>query len=234
METKNVFNSLSSKELSLIHNAGINETKTSLAGAVKMYCKLFNSAKEISEVMKKNGITYNPAALQAICALAKDKEEVLRICSALLPSVDGIFIQYVVSERYIRNNEGEKVIEFTRSSEYIEEKAVKGFKHKGFSAEYPNLYANTKPCAWYLTTSRLKDGITIYTTTIAIKRTTFNIKLVAKAVEMYLSFDDKDTLRSVIAAVNKYNTECLAKAREVANVEKSAEQLKAEAEKPEK
>lgn len=83
------------------------ETET-LTGAVKAWCRLFSSSKDVMGIIKENNIEVPKDIIPALVALAKDKELVITICKEILANIDGVFCQYIEIEK-IYNDENESV-----------------------------------------------------------------------------------------------------------------------------
>lgn len=201
----------SNKDLAAIHTAKFKEAKNSLAGAVKLYCKLFGGdAKELAGDIKAAGVKYNPAALSAINMMAKDKEKVLRVCSAVLPSVDGIFIKYVITERY-QIFDGKKIVLESKGEDYLALNAVKGIKHKPLGIYAYNKYGNNKkPSPYHIVKNVASaDGRNVTVVTTAVRRTTYTLPLIAKCIGMYLSADNREAADIIIDGINNYSKACL-------------------------
>lgn len=75
-----------------------------MTGAVKAWCQLFKSGKEINEILKDNDIKVDKAIVPALVALAKDKEVVIQLCKEILPRVEETFAPTRRSKEYISIN----------------------------------------------------------------------------------------------------------------------------------
>lgn len=115
-----------------------SETET-LTGAVKAWCQLFKSSKDINEILKENEIKVDREIVPALVNLAKDKETVIQLCKDILPRVDNTFCAYKEVEREyydkIESVKNEKL-----SEEKIKSIAIIGSIHKRFGYNEPLEY----------------------------------------------------------------------------------------------
>lgn len=80
-------NLMTSKDLNKVQNEVRKASEKTLTGAVKAWCNLFKSNKEINEILKDNDIEVDKAIVPALVSLAKDKEVVIQLCKDILPRV---------------------------------------------------------------------------------------------------------------------------------------------------
>lgn len=122
---------MTSKDLNKVQNEVKKASEKTLTGAVKAWCNLFKSGKEISEILKDNDIKVDKAIVPALVALAKDKEVVIQLCKEILPRIDDTFCAYKEIERvYFDKQEQDKNTKF--SEEKVKEIAIIGKTHKRF------------------------------------------------------------------------------------------------------
>ena len=172
-------NLMTNKELSKVQNEVKKASEKTLTGAVKAWCNLFKSGKEISEILKDNDIKVDKAIVPALVALARDKEAVIRLCKEILPRVDETFCAYKEIERvYFDKQEQDKN---TRLSEdKVAEISITGKAHKRFGYNEPIEYEG----GVYYDVFNGSDK-RIIRCAVPIKRYTFN--LIAKCVTYYLT-----------------------------------------------
>lgn len=168
-----------SKEINKVQNEVKKSSERTLTGAVKAWCNLFKSGKEINDILKANDIKVSKEVVPALVALAKDKEVVIQLCKEILPRVDCSFCAYKEVEReYYDKNEQDKNIKLKISE--IEDIAILGSSHKRFGYNDPIEYDS----GIYYETFNGADK-RIIKCAVPIKRYTFN--LIAKCVAYYLT-----------------------------------------------
>lgn len=175
---------MTGKELSRVQNEVKKSTEKTLTGAVKAWCNLFKSGKEINEILKENDIKVDRAIVPALVALAKDKEVVIQLCKEILPRVDNTFCAYKEVEReYFDKLDQDKNIKMTVDK--IESTAILGTNHKRFGYNQPTEYDG----GVYYDVFNGADK-RIVKCAVPIKRYTFN--LIAKCVTYYLTHPKND------------------------------------------
>ena len=90
---------MTSKDLNKVQNEVKKASEKTLTGAVKAWCQLFKSGKEVNEILKENDIKVDKEIVPALVSLAKDKEVVIQLCKEILPRVDNTFCAYKEVER---------------------------------------------------------------------------------------------------------------------------------------
>lgn len=177
-------NLMTSKDLNKVQNEVKKASEKTLTGAVKAWCQLFKSGKEISEILNDNDIKVDKAIVPALVALAKDKEVVLQLCKDILPRVDCTFCAYKEIEReYFDKLDQDKNVKI--SAEKIESFAILGTNHKRFGYNEPIEYNG----GVYYDVFNGSDK-RIVKCAVPIKRYTFN--LIAKCVTYYLTHPKND------------------------------------------
>lgn len=150
-----------------------------MTGAVKAWCQLFKSGKEVNEILKDNDIKVDKAIVPALVALAREKEMVIQLCKEILPRVNNTFCAYKEVERvYFDKLDQDKNIKMTVDK--IESIAILGTNHKGFGYNDPTEYDG----GVYYDVLNGSDK-RIVKCAVPIKRYTFN--LIAKCVTYYLT-----------------------------------------------
>lgn len=155
-----------------------SETET-LTGAVKAWCHLFKSGKEINEILKDNDIKVDKAVVPSLVALARDKEVVIQLCKEILPRVNETFCAYKEIERvYLDKQDQDKNTKL--SEDKVAEISITGKAHKRFGYNEPVEYEG----GVYYEVFNGSDK-RIIKCAVPIKRYTFN--LIAKCVTYYLT-----------------------------------------------
>lgn len=170
---------MTSKDLNKVQNEVKKASEKTLTGAVKAWCQLFKSGKEINEILKGNAIKVDKGIIPALVSLAKDKEIIIQLCKEILPRVDDTFCAYKEVEReYYDKQDAEKNVGL--SEDKINEIAITGSTHKRFGYNEPIAYESGVYYESYNGADKR-----IIKVAIPIKRYTYN--LIAKCVTYYLT-----------------------------------------------
>lgn len=177
-------NPMTNKDLNKVQSEVKKASEKTLTGAVKAWCNLFKSGKDINEILKDNDIKVDKAIIPALVALAKDKEVVIQLCKEILPRVNNTFCAYKEVEReYYDKQDTDKNKKL--SEEKIKEIAIIGENHKRFGYNEPVSYDGGIYYEHYNGTDKR-----IIKCAVPIKRYTFN--LTAKCVTYYLTHPKND------------------------------------------
>lgn len=172
-------NLMTGKDLNKVQNEVKKASEKTLTGAVKAWCQLFKSGKEINEILKDNDIKVDKAIVPALVALAKDKEVVIQLCKEILPRVDETFCAYKEIERvYLDKQDQDKNTKLPENK--VADMAITGKAHKRFGYNEPIEYEG----GVYYEVFNGSDK-RIVKVAIPIKRYTYN--LIAKCVTYYLT-----------------------------------------------
>lgn len=175
---------MTNKEINKVQSEVKKASEMTLTGAVKAWCNLFKSGKEINEILKDNDIKVDKAIVPALVALAKDKEAVIQLCKEILPRVNNTFCAYKEVEReYYDKQDTDKNKKL--SEEKIKEIAIIGENHKRFGYNEPVPYDGRIYYEPYNGTDKR-----IVKVAIPIKRYTY--ALIAKCVTYYLTHPKND------------------------------------------
>lgn len=170
---------MTNKELSKVQNEVKKASEKTLTSAVKAWCQLFKSSKEVNEILKDNDIKVDRAIVPALVALAKDKESVIWLCKEILPRVDETFCAYKEIERAYfdkQYQDGNTKL----SEDKVAEISIIGKAHKRFGYNEPVEYEG----GVYYEVFNGSDK-RIVKCAVPIKRYTF--ALIAKCVTYYLT-----------------------------------------------
>lgn len=177
-------NLMINKELNRVQSEVKKASEKTLTGAIKAWCQLFKSGKEINEILKENDIKVDKAVVPALVALARDKEVVIQLCKEILPRVDETFCAYKEVERvYLDKQEQDKNTKMAQDK--VDEIAIKGSSYKRFGYNEPVEYEG----GVYYDVFNGSDK-RIVKCAVPIKRYTFN--LIAKCVTYYLTHPKND------------------------------------------
>lgn len=161
---------MTSKDLNKVQNEVKKASEKTLTGAVKAWCQLFKSNKEVNEILKENDIKVDKTIVPALVALARDKEVVIQLCKE-------------VGREYFDKLDKDKNIKM--SVDKIESIAILGTNHKRFGYNEPLEYDG----GVYYDVFNGSDK-RIVKCAVPIKRYTFN--LIAKCVTYYLTHPKND------------------------------------------
>lgn len=180
-------NLMTSKDLNKVQKEIKKASEKTLTGAVKAWCQLFKSGKEINEILKDNDIKVDKAIVPALVALAKEKEMVIQLCKEILPRVNDAFCAYKEVEReYYDKQDAEKNSKL--SDDKINDIAIMGNMHKRFGYCEPIAYNDTGSVPYYEVFNGSDKRI--IKVAIPIKRYTYN--LIAKCITYYLTHPKND------------------------------------------
>lgn len=173
-----------SKEINKAQNEIKKASEKTLTGAIKAWCQLFKSSKEVCEILRDNEIKVDKSIILALANLAKNKEVVIQICKEILPRINNTFCAYKEVEReYYDKNDKDKNKRLKMSE--IEDIAICGSFHKRFGYNEPIEFES----GIYYETFNGTDK-RIVKCAVPIKRYTFS--LIAKCVTYYLTHPKND------------------------------------------
>lgn len=180
-------NLMTSKDLNKVQNEVKKASEKTLTGAVKAWCQLFKSGKEINEILKDNDIKVDKAIVPALVALAKEKEMVIQLCKEILPRVNDTFCAYkeVEKEYYDKQDQANNS---KLPLDKVNSIAVFGNTHKRFGYCEPIAYNDTGSVPYYEVFNGSDKRI--IKVAIPIKRYTYN--LIAKCITYYLTHPKND------------------------------------------
>lgn len=174
---------MKAKDLNRVQNAVKKSESETLTGAIKSWCRLFNSKKDVMDIIKENNIEVSKDVIPSLVALAKDKELVITICKEILANIDGVFCQYIEIEK-VYNDENESANNKIMLAEKQAQKIILGTTHKAFGYCAPIKYSDDKSGYFVIyNNERYKS------TRMATKITNFSFSLIAKCITYYLTHD---------------------------------------------
>ena len=180
-------NLMTGKDLNKVQNEVKKASEKTLTGAVKAWCQLFKSGKEINEILKDNDIKVDKAIVPALVALAKDKEVVIQLCKEILPRVNDTFCAYKEVEREYYDKQ-DQANNSKLPLDKVNSIAVLGNTHKRFGYCEPIAYNDTGSVPYYEVFNGSDKRIV--KVAIPIKRYTYN--LIAKCITYYLTHPKND------------------------------------------
>ena len=178
---------MTSKEINKVQNEVKKANEKTLTGAVKAWCSLFKSSKEINEILKENDIKVDKAIVPALVSLAKDKEVVISLCKEILPRVNETFCAYKeVAREYLDSAENNKSYKMADSE--IANIAIIGSTHKRFGYNAPIVYNEVGESVYF--EPYINKDCKILKVATPIKRYTH--ALIAKCITYYLTHPKND------------------------------------------
>lgn len=180
-------NLMTSKDLNKVQSEVKKANEKTLTGAVKAWCQLFKSGKEVNEILKDNDIKVDKAIVPALVALAKDKEVVIQLCKEILPRVNDTFCAYKEIEREYYDKQ-DQANNSKLPLDKVNSIAVFGNTHKRFGYCEPVAYSDTDSAPYYEVFNGSDKRIV--KVAIPIKRYTYN--LIAKCITYYLTHPKND------------------------------------------
>lgn len=180
-------NLMTSKDINKVQNEVKKASEKTLTGAIKAWCNLFKSSKEIDEILRDNDIKVDKAIVPALVALAKDKEVVIRLCKEILPRVNDTFCAYKEVEREYYDKQ-DQANNSKLPLDKVNNIAVLGDTHKRFGYCEPIAYSDTGSAPYYEVFNGSDKRIV--KVAIPIKRYTYN--LIAKCITHYLTHPKND------------------------------------------
>lgn len=180
-------NLMTSKDINKVQNEVKKASEKTLTGAVKAWCQLFKSGKEINEILKDNDIKVDKAIVPALVALAKDKEVVIQLCKEILPRVNDTFCAYKEIEREYYDKQ-DQANNSKLPLDKVNSIAILGNTHKRFGYCEPIAYIDTDNVPYYEVFNGSDKRIV--KCAVPIKRYTYN--LIAKCITYYLTHPKND------------------------------------------
>lgn len=174
---------ITKKNVNKLQNAVIKENASNLVGAVKLYNALFANGADLKVICKALEIPVEYAT--KVAALAKNKKQLVTVCSQMLPKVGDTFVKFALYSKVYKDSkiDKEKGIE-ARSNEWCYENVVYGCEYKPFGfANSESL--ETKDSAKWL----IKETDEYKATYVAVKIKSYSIRTVAKCVSEYLAHE---------------------------------------------
>lgn len=178
---------MTSKELNKVQGEVKKASEKTLTGAIKAWCNLFKSGKEINEILKDNDIKVDKAIVPALVALAKEKEMVIQLCKEILPRVNDTFCAYKEIEREYYDKQ-DQANNSKLPLDKVNSIAVLGNTHKRFGYCEHVAYSDTDSVPYYEVFNGSDKRIV--KVAIPIKRYTYN--LIAKCITYYLTHPKND------------------------------------------
>lgn len=180
-------NLMTSKDLNKVQNEVKKASEKTLTSAVKAWCQLFKSGKEVNEILKDNDVKVDKAIVPALVALAKEKEMVIQLCKEILPRVNDTFCAYKEVEREYYDKQ-DQANNSKLPLDKINNIAVFGNTHKRFGYCEPVAYSDTDSAPYY----EVFNGSDKRIVKVAIPTKRYTYNLIAKCITYYLTHPKND------------------------------------------
>lgn len=174
---------ITKKNVNKLQNAVIKENAANLVGAVKLYNALFANGADLKVVCKALEIPVEYAI--KVAALAKDKKQLVAVCSQMLPKVGDTFVKFALYSKVYKDNkvDKEKGIE-AKTADWCADNVVYGSEYKPFGFSTAETLETKKSAKWLI---KETDGNKA--TYVAVKIKSYSIRTVAKCVSEYLAHE---------------------------------------------
>lgn len=174
---------ITKKNVNKLQNAVIKENAANLVGAVKLYNALFANGADLKVVCKALEIPFEYAI--KVAALAKDKKQLVAVCSQMLPKVGDTFVKFALYSKVYKDNkvDKEKGIE-AKTADWCADNVVYGSEYKPFGFSTAETLETKKSAKWLI-----KETDECKATYVAVKIKSYSIRTVAKCVSEYLAHE---------------------------------------------
>lgn len=176
---------ITKKNVNKLQNAVIKENAANLVGAVKLYNALFANGADLKTICKSLEIPVEYAI--KVAALAKDKKQLVVVCSQMLPKVGDTFIKFALYSKVYKDSkvDKEKGVE-AKSSDWFADNVVYGNEYKPFGFATAEALENKNSAKWLI-----KETDEYKATYVAVKIKSYSIRTAAKCVSEYLAHESK-------------------------------------------
>lgn len=174
---------ITKKNVNKLQNAVIKENAAKLVGAVKLYNALFANGADLKVICKALEIPVEYVI--KVAALAKDKKQLVAVCSQMLPKVGDTFVKFALYSKVYKDNkvDKEKGIE-AKTADWCADNVVYGSEYKPFGFSTAETLETKKSAKWLI-----KETDEYEATYVAVKIKSYSIRTVAKCVSEYLAHE---------------------------------------------
>lgn len=174
---------ITKKNVNKLQNAVIKENAANLVGAVKLYNALFANGADLKVICKALEIPVEYAI--KVAALAKDKKQLVAVCSQMLPKVGDTFVKFALYSKVYKDNKVDKGkgIE-ANTADWCADNVVYGSEYKPFGFSTAETLETKKSAKWLI--KETDEYKAIY---VAVKIKSYSIRTVAKCVSEYLAHE---------------------------------------------
>lgn len=174
---------ITKKNVNKPQNAVIKKNAANLVGGVKLYNALFANGADLKVVCKALEIPVEYAI--KVAALAKDKKQLVAVCSQMLPKVGDTFVKFALYSKVYKDDkvDKEKGIE-AKTADWCADNVVYGSEYKPFGFSTSETLETKKSAKWLI-----KETDEYKATYVAVKIKSYSIRTVAKCVSEYLAHE---------------------------------------------
>lgn len=174
---------ITKKNVNKLQNAVIKENAANLVGAVKLYNALFANGADLKVICKALEIPVEYAI--KVAALAKDKKQLVAVCSQMLPKVGDTFVKFALYSKVYKDNKVDKEKGIgAKTADWCTDNVVYGSEYKPFGFSTAETLETKKSAKWLI---KETDGYKA--TYVAVKIKSYSIRTVAKCVSEYLAHE---------------------------------------------
>lgn len=172
---------IAKKNVNKLQTAVIKKNAANLVGAVKLYNALFANGADLKAICKALEIPAEYAV--KVAAIAKDKKNLVAVCSQMLPKVDNTFVKFALYSKVYKdtNVDKKKGIE-AKTADWCAENVVYGGEYKAFGFTTAESLGTKKSAKWLM-----RETDEYKSTYVAVKIKSYSICTVAKCVSEYLA-----------------------------------------------
>lgn len=174
---------ITKKNVNKLQNAVIKENAANLVGAVKLYNALFANGADLKVICKALNIPVEYAI--KVAAFAKDKKQLVAVCSQMLPKVGDTFVKFALYSKVYKDKKVEKEKEIeAKTADWCADNVVYGSEYKPFGFSTAETLETKKSAKWLI-----KETDEYKATYVAVKIKSYSIRTVAKCVSEYLAHE---------------------------------------------
>lgn len=174
---------MTKKYLGRLQNAVFRENASNLVGATRLYNALFANGSDLKAICKALEIPVEYAV--KVAALAKDKKNLVTVCSQMLPKVGGTFVKFALYSKVYKDGkvDKEKGIE-AKTADWCAINVVYGGEYKPFGFSVAEALETEKSAKWLV-----RETDEYKATYVAVKIKSYSVRTVAKCVSEYLAHE---------------------------------------------
>lgn len=173
---------ITKRNVNRLQSAVIKESASGLAGAAKLYKALFANGADLKAICKTLEIPTEYAV--KVAALAKDKKRLVAVCSQMLPKVGDTFVKFSLYSKVYKDNKVDKEKGEARTDDWCAKNVIYGGEYKRFGFSTAETLETKTSAKWLV-----KETDEYTATYVAVKITSYSIRLVAKCVSEYLAHE---------------------------------------------
>ena len=180
--TTTTTNRLDGKTFSKMLSYSKKQSVSTLSNGVKQFVRLHGNSKANAELFADKVLdkTYTKAQVNTFTDICRNKELLFRVCKAILPTIDGIYIEFQVQETFFKD----LGTSTSKSDRWIKERPITGNEYKPWGVGTETKQLNNKPL--YL----IADNETYKRVSVAVSIEKFTEDKIGKCIKTYLDLAD--------------------------------------------